>query len=164
MQEQTRTLAPFYEGWDNYQRLLAQVLTPLTLEQLDLKAAPHLRSIGVIARHIIGARARWLYYVLREEREDLLELGKWDDKDQPARSGEELAQGLRDTWQVLHDGLRRWTIADMEDILRDSDEEAGLEETFTRQWVIWHLIEHDLHHGGEISFALGMHGLPAIDL
>ena len=26
----------------------------------------------------------------------------------------------------------------------------------TRQWVIWHLIEHDVHHGGEISLTLGM--------
>ncbi|GCE07339.1 DinB family protein [Dictyobacter aurantiacus] len=164
MQEQTRTLAPFYDGWDNYQRLLIQALAPLTVEQLDLKAAPHLRSAGVIARHIIGARARWLYLVMKEESADLLELGKWDDKDQPARSGEELARGLQGTWQVLHDGLRRWTIADMDEILHDFDEETGIDETHTRQWVIWHLIEHDLHHGGEISFALGMHGLPAIDL
>jgi hypothetical protein len=48
-------------------------------------------------------------------------------------------------------------------IFHDTDED-GEEETFTRQWVIWHLIEHDVHHGGEISFALGMHGLAAINL
>jgi uncharacterized damage-inducible protein DinB len=34
----------------------------------------------------------------------------------------------------------------------------------TRGWVIWHLIEHDLHHGGEISLILGSHSLPGIDL
>jgi hypothetical protein len=33
-----------------------------------------------------------------------------------------------------------------------------------RKWVIWHLLEHDLHHGGELSFVLGMHGLAAPDL
>ncbi len=26
----------------------------------------------------------------------------------------------------------------------------GEDQTYTRQWVIWHLIEHDLHHGGEL--------------
>ncbi len=31
----------------------------------------------------------------------------------------------------------------------------------TRPWVIWHLIEHDLHHGGEVSLTLGTHGLAA---
>jgi hypothetical protein len=30
--------------------------------------------------------------------------------------------------------------------------------------VIWHLIEHDLHHGGELSFSLGMHNLAAPDI
>jgi uncharacterized damage-inducible protein DinB len=34
----------------------------------------------------------------------------------------------------------------------------------TRQWVIWHLIEHDLHHGGEISLTMGMYRLKAPDL
>jgi hypothetical protein len=27
-----------------------------------------------------------------------------------------------------------------------------------------HLMEHELHHGGEISLILGTHGLPALDL
>jgi len=30
--------------------------------------------------------------------------------------------------------------------------------------VIWQVIEHDLHHGGELSFSLGMHNLAAPDL
>jgi uncharacterized damage-inducible protein DinB len=27
--------------------------------------------------------------------------------------------------------------------------------------VVWHVLEHDLHHGGEISLTLGMHGIDA---
>jgi uncharacterized damage-inducible protein DinB len=34
----------------------------------------------------------------------------------------------------------------------------------TRQWIIWHLIEHDLHHGGELFYTLGAHGLRVPDL
>ena len=34
----------------------------------------------------------------------------------------------------------------------------------SRAWVVWHVLEHDLFHGGEISFALGMHGLTGIDI
>jgi uncharacterized damage-inducible protein DinB len=29
---------------------------------------------------------------------------------------------------------------------------------------VWHLIEHDLHHGGEISQILGSNGIPAPEL
>src|SRR5438105_1590813 len=35
------------------------------------------------------------------------------------------------------------------------------EDNFTRAGVVWHVMEHDLHHGGELSLTLGMHGLPA---
>jgi uncharacterized damage-inducible protein DinB len=27
--------------------------------------------------------------------------------------------------------------------------------------VVWHVMEHDLHHGGELSLTLGMHGMAA---
>jgi uncharacterized damage-inducible protein DinB len=42
--------------------------------------------------------------------------------------------------------------------------EAGERPRRTRQWIIWHLVEHDVHHGGEISFSLGMHGVTGLDL
>jgi hypothetical protein len=34
----------------------------------------------------------------------------------------------------------------------------------TRTRASWHLIEHDLHHGGENSQILGANGIPALDL
>jgi len=163
MTEHTFPLTPFYKGWDGYQQHLVRALAPLSTEQLTLRAAPHLRSIGMIATHIIGARAGWLYYALKEGDKNLVSFLMWNDPDQPLRSATELVSGLETTWQVLQDALQRWTIADLEEVFHDTDDD-GQEESFTRQWVIWHLIEHDLHHGGEVSFALGMHDLPAIDL
>lgn len=165
MNEHTFPLAPFYKGWDSYQQHLIHALTPLSPEELALRAAPHLRSIGIIVTHIIGARARWLYYVLKEGDESFVSLGTWDDPGQPVRSAAELISGLETIWQVIQDALHRWTIADLEEIFHDTDEHGEEEEeAFTRQRVIWHLVEHDVHHGGEISFALGMYGLAAIDL
>lgn len=163
MTEQPVALSAFYKGWDVDQQHLVDAVTPLSPEQLALQASPELRSIGAIATHIIGARARWLHHTLGQGGEELIALGTWDDDDQPMRSGAELASGLGATWQVMRDALGRWTAADLDEVLHDSDEN-GLDETFTRQWVIWHLLEHDLFHGGEISLTLGMHGLQGIDL
>jgi hypothetical protein len=36
--------------------------------------------------------------------------------------------------------------------------------TLSRRWVIWHLLEYDLHHDGELLLTLGMHGLPTPDI
>ncbi|HLZ59468.1 MAG TPA: DinB family protein [Ktedonosporobacter sp.] len=160
MTEHAFPVASFYKGWDGYQQHLVHALAPLSSEQLALRAEPRLRSIGVIARHIIGARARWLSNVLKEGGETLVSLGTWDDPDHSALSATELVSGLETTWQVIQDALHRWTIADLEEVFHGSDGK----KTYTCQWVIWHLIEHDVHHGGEISFTLGMHGLAAINL
>jgi uncharacterized damage-inducible protein DinB len=163
MTNDPKAIAPFYQGWDVYQQHLIDVLTPLTSEQLALRVAPNLRSVSMIAAHIIGARARWLRFVLNEGDDALVPLGMWDRPDQPTPSAAMLVDGLATTWEVLEMALQRWTSDDLQEILRDVDDD-GTEETFTRQWVIWHLIEHDLHHGGELSLALGIHGIPAIDL
>ena len=164
MSDHLSVLAPLYKGWDVYQNHLVHALVPLSPEQLTLRAANDLRSIGMIATHIVAVRARWLYYALKEGNEQLVAIGRWDRADQPARLPAELVSGLAITWNVIEEALQRWTLTDLEEMLRDVDEETGEEEVFTRQWVIWHLLEHDMHHGGELSFSLGMHGLAGIDL
>ena len=158
MAEQQISLLPLYHGWETYQELLIKAIEPLSLDQLSLRAAPQLRSIGELATHIIGVRAGWLYYTLEKGDEHLVSLAS-----QPARSAAELVTGLQATWQVIQDALSHWTIADLADIVHDTDEN-GEDQTYTRQWVIWHLIEHDLHHGGELSYTLGMHALTGIDI
>ncbi|HEY7346899.1 MAG TPA: DinB family protein [Ktedonobacterales bacterium] len=160
----TRTLAAFYQGWENYQELLIKAIAPLTSEQLALRAAPHLRSIEMNCRHMIGARGRWCHLALGLGDEAFAALGRWDRRDAPERSAAELVNGLRQSWEVLRAALASWSPADLAYTIPNTDREPGEPEVFTRQWVIWHLIEHDLHHGGEISLTLGMHDLTAPDL
>src|SRR5260370_31051628 len=111
MAEQQISLLPFYKGWDTYQELLIKAIEPLSLDQLSLRAAPQLRSIGDLATHIIGVRAGWLYYTLEKGDENLVSLAS-----QPARSAAELVNGLEATWQVIQDALNHWTIADLAEI------------------------------------------------
>lgn len=163
MTEQAVTLFPLYQGWDTYQGLLLKALGPLSLEQLSLRPAPQIRSVGENAAHIIGARAGWMHFVMGKGDENLVTLASWDEPAQPARSADELLKGLEETWQVIQDALSHWTLANLAELVHDTDEN-GEDQVYTRQWVIWHLIEHDLHHGGELSFTLGMHGLTGIDI
>jgi uncharacterized damage-inducible protein DinB len=149
-------------GWEAYQQHLIDAIRPLTAEQLGLGAIPDLRSIGMIAAHIVGARGRWLWQVLREGGAELDPLASRDHSGVSITSGNELARALLVTWQPLKAGLERWTPADYDEEVKA--ERQGQQRTFTRGWVVWHLIEHDLHHGGEISILLGMHGLPGVEI
>lgn len=154
----------FYQGWDAYQEFLIKAIAPLTSEQLALRSTPQLRSVGENCAHIIGARARWCHLVLGIGDETFAEFGRWDRRDAPSRSATEFAGGLRDSWKVLQAALESWTPADLSQTFPNTDPEPGEPEVFTLQWIIWHLIEHDVHHGGEISQILGAHGLTGLDL
>ncbi len=78
MTEQQSSLAAIYEGWQTYQGRLITALTPLVSDQLSLRAAPTLRSIEEIARHMIGARARWFYQLMAEGGDEFAVLRTWD--------------------------------------------------------------------------------------
>ncbi|GLV60590.1 hypothetical protein KDH_74090 [Dictyobacter sp. S3.2.2.5] len=159
MGETGETLAFFTEGWQYHQSQLSATLARLTPEQLALRAAPNLRSIGELACHIIAVRAGWFHYNLEEGGEELTIFDTWGQPDSPPRSASELVSGLEKTWQVIQDVLRRYTLADLQSTVQD--EWKGQVYNLTRGWVIWHVMEHDLHHGGELAYSLGMHGIPA---
>jgi uncharacterized damage-inducible protein DinB len=156
------SLSAIYEGWYTHQNTLCEALAPLTAEQLDLRASPRLRSVGEIAQHIIGARARWFYQLMGEGGDEFAALGKWDRRGARARSAAELVQGLEQTWQGMQEAIARWTPEQWQETWPGEDETEPT--VITRPWVIWHLVEHDLHHGGEISITLGAHGVRGLDL
>ena len=162
MSDTNETLAFFAQGWQNYQQQLSSALARLSAEQLALRAAPNLRSIDELARHIISVRAGWFHFQLEEGGENLVAFLTWSEPESPPRSADELVSGLEKTWQVIQEVLGRYTLADLQSTVQDEWE--GQVYTITRGWVIWHVMEHDLHHGGELAYSLGMHGLIAPDI
>jgi uncharacterized damage-inducible protein DinB len=110
---------------------------------------------------MIGARARWFHNLMSEGDEEFAALGTWDRRGMPTRSASELVGGLKTTWRVMQQAMARWTPAEWTQTYQG---EEGDPPSFTRQWVVWHLIEHDVHHGGELSLTLGMHGVAAPDI
>ena len=170
-------LQTFYEGWENYQRLVVAAIRELTPEQLALRTASHQWAVWQLAGHMAGVRTFWFHDVLGEgdtATRDMFRVASstvpdlpiedagWEDDEDHPRSAAELAEAFEVTWTMIGDCLLRWTPDDL--AVEFSRERRTGTQTFTRQWVIWHLMEHDLHHGGEISQILGSHGVPALDL
>ena len=162
MAEDNFTLTTFYTSWKEYQDHMKEALARLTEEQLALRAAPGLRSIGENALHIIGCRTYWFTEFLGEEiGETIKAYASWNEEalkpGASVPSASELAAALEHTWQFMAGCLARWSSADMQQTF--PDEWDGKPVEIPRAWVVWHVLEHDLHHGGEISLTLGMHGL-----
>jgi uncharacterized damage-inducible protein DinB len=159
--EQT-VLQAYYEGWHSYQTALVQAIAPLSAEQLELRPAPGLRSVGQAVAHIIGARARWFRYQFEEGGEVFEALGRIDRRGRRTPGAQVLVRGLETTWTGMHEAMARWTPQDW--AMTWPGEDDSEPAVVTRPWVLWHLIEHDLHHGGEVSITLGVHGLKGLDL
>jgi uncharacterized damage-inducible protein DinB len=156
------TLDVIYENWSGYNKKLRDCIAPLTNEQLLLQPAPRLWSLGQVVQHIISVRAGWFSGTLQDDNEMMKEYMLWGQRDSPDRSAAELAGGLNETWAFIEARLQRWTPADCARTF--PDEWDGQVYEVSRSWVIYHVMEHDLHHGSEVSLILGMNGLRAIDL
>jgi uncharacterized damage-inducible protein DinB len=162
MQQDELTLTPFYQGWDTYQAVLVEAIAPLSEEQLALCAAPSLRPVWLLAAHIIGSRVSSFQDSMGEGDPTLAPLESWDADGAPPRTAAELVQGLEATWQMIRECLDRWTPANLADTFVEQQGEQTY--SYTRQRIIWGILKHDLHHGGELFLTLGMHGLPTPDV
>lgn len=160
MAEESFTLTTIFDSWKQYQEHLASAIAPLTAEQMTLRAAPGLRSIGELASHIAGCRAGWFTYVLGEGDDtptgaEIKAIAAWDEQHEltPAQ----LARALGTTWQFMMERVARWSADDMKTTFEDDWD--GVKVQLSRAWILYHVMEHDLHHGGELSLTLGIHGL-----
>lgn len=169
MSEHALPLTTFYKGWENYQQRLVEMIAPLSTEQLALPAGSHEWSIGVIAQHMVADRVWWFHIWMGEGTSELAPIAHWDpadDVEQAALDAPGWVAGLETTWQMIQDALGRWTAADLDEVFAPpaalKEEERECFPPQTRQWMIWHVLEHEIHHGGELSLALGAYDLPGI--
>jgi uncharacterized damage-inducible protein DinB len=159
-------LSTHHSGWAEYNDLLEHAIGRLGAEQLSLRAAPDLWSVRTLANHVVATRAWWFHSWMGEGDGAFGALADYDeDVGSDTRGAAEIVAALRHSWTCVAACLDRWTEADLDaSFQRPVPNAAGERPWRTRQFIVWHVAEHDLHHGGEISLTLGMHGIPGLDL
>jgi uncharacterized damage-inducible protein DinB len=158
MTEQAFSLFTLREYWENYQQRLIATITPLSSEQLALPVASH-QTIGELLAHLIGARYWWFHRWMGEaEPPELVDWGT----DEGMRNAGSLVSAFAVTWRMISPILSRWTAADLEHLVQPPASVAAERSAHTREWIVWHVLEHEIHHGGELSLALGGYGLQGI--
>lgn len=169
MPNQSLSLATFYSGWGVFQRNLMEMIAPLSREQLARPTVADHWTIAQVVQHLAANRVWWFQVWMGEGDAALAPIAHWDPQDeayQPPSEPSELAAGLEASWRMIADALARWTPADLGRTFAApevmSEEERRMFGGKTRQWIIWHVLEHELLHTGELSLALGSYGLPGI--
>lgn len=160
------SLLDLYSGWDRHNGLLETMIAPLDADQLAWRPADHMWSVRTLANHIVAVRGWWFGGWMGEGGHALarfIDFG--EDEGNETRSATEIVSGLRETWASVASSMRSWTESDMgQHFQRPRPNAAGERPSRSRQWIIWHVAEHDVHHAGEISLILGMNGLTGIGL
>src|SRR5690348_12972572 len=163
MTTKSHSLLTVYKGWDGYQISLMRAIAPLSREQLVYRPEPHLRSAGEIARHISEGRFDWFqrtFGVSSAEPANLVVA--WHSEHIIEEQAAELVNGLATTWQMIENALARWTVADLSQTYPLSYQ--GKNYALPRQWILWRIMAHDLHHGGELAVTLGLQGISLPEL
>ena len=157
-----------FAGWEEHNALLVSRLSPLTQEQLDWKPADNrdLWSIRMLACHIVAARAWWWKDWMDEGDDELKRLVTMDDDSEAERpDAATICKALNKSWRDVKESLSRWTEDDLTaKFQRPRPREDGTRPWRDRRFIIWHVAEHDIHHGGEISLILGIHGEIGLDM
>jgi uncharacterized damage-inducible protein DinB len=162
----TAHLIDFYSGWEKHNELLIEAIAPLNAEELEWKAAEGLWSVRRLANHIIANRAWWFNANMGEGGEELARFADFDEVEGADQNdARQILEGLKSTWASVAKCLNTWTENDLKErFQRPAPNREGERPWRTRQYIVWHVAEHDVHHAGEISLTLGMHGTPGLDM
>jgi uncharacterized damage-inducible protein DinB len=170
----TNSLQELFEGWNGYHQSIVDAVKALTLEQLHWRPAENFNSVGELVRHISLGRLTWLMRMgAPGSAEVAKQINEWvQDSDgnrniveasiaiieQPA----ELVRWLNLTWQIVDNTLTAWTVIDLFQTYKHRWN--GQVYDVSRQWTLWRVMNHDIHHGGELSLMLGLQGIEAFEL
>lgn len=139
------------DGWDGYHQSIVDAIRDLNAEQLAFRGAPDMRSVGEVAWHIADGRVDWFNRMGVPEADELSKVEKGD-----------LVSWLDRTWQMVAKVLKAWSIEDLKVTFEQPYQ--GKVFAVSRQWVIWRIMCHDIHHGGQLSELLAMQGIEPLNL
>ncbi len=167
-------LMTVYQGWDGYQTSLVKAIASLTHEQLQWRPASHLRSVGELARHVSLGRVAWFVRMNAPKSAELAsQITEWEQDRHGNRyvienaiaitdNASDLVRWLENTWEMIEETLKSWTVADLTQTYKHTWRNQIY--AISRQWTLWRIMAHDIHHGGELAALLGMQGIAAPEL
>jgi len=134
---------------------LFQALDELTDAQLGFVHREGMWSLGTVARHIANAEEGWFRYAATRE------LAEWPGEStaQDFPTVESIKALLSEVHAHTETFLKTLDAADLDRAL-----EMPWGEKLSLRQIIWHVLEHEIHHRGEIYLMLGLLGLEAPDV
>ena len=147
-------VSQMFNHWEQVRRDLLDTIDLFSEGELTFAPFEGSWSVGEIMLHIADCEDNWIHGCARHE---IVPWVTYPLADHPTR------QEIKD----MLNRSRRKTVAFL-----DSLEEEDLDRLIdipggtpcSLGWILWHVLEHEIHHRGELSLALGLLGRQGLDV
>ena len=139
----------YFDHWDKVRRDLLRAVAVLEDGDLDFKPAERYdRTVGDILRHIINVEKAWIDYVVRRK------LDGWPPEDDGSLTTVSAIEAeITRTHEATMDYLNTVPAEDFNRIVQVPDD-----GTPKLGWILWHVLEQQIHHRGELFLCLSLLG------
>jgi len=147
-------LKELFSHWDQIHKDTLAVIDHFSETELTHETFEGGWTVGRIALHIADAEEGWFRHIATREIESWpsnFTLGNYPTKFA-------IKTLLAETHSKTMAYLERLTIADLNTTI---ETQFG---NFSIRFIIWHVIEHEIHHRGELSLMLGILGREGLDV
>jgi uncharacterized damage-inducible protein DinB len=147
-------VAQRFGHWKTVRRDLLRALDLLADEQLAFVPRQGLWSLGKVARHIAEAEEGWFRHVVSRE---LPEWPRFRDEDYAT------VESIKALLTEVHDRTETF-LATLDEASLERAIATPWGEEISLGWIVWHVLEHEISHRGEIYLMLGLMGMEAPDV
>jgi uncharacterized damage-inducible protein DinB len=144
-----------FSHWEKIREGLIETIDKFKDAELDYVPFDGSRAIGDMILHIADAEDGWFRYVVTRE------LDEWPTQytltNYPGRNG------IRGALDEVHERTERYLVS-LSTTELDKVIEAPWGEQIPLRWIIGHVLEHEVHHRGELSLILGLLGREGLDV
>jgi uncharacterized damage-inducible protein DinB len=148
------TAADEFGHWRAISRDFLSLLDRLADDQLDFVPREGLWSLGTVVRHVAEAEDGWFRHVV------LHELPHWPEY---AAGDHATVASLKALLTDVHARTERY-LASLDAADLDRRIVAPWGEEMTLRWIVWHVLEHEVHHRAEISLMFGLMGMEGLEV
>ena len=144
-----------FSHWQQVHQDTLQTIANFLPGDLAFKPFETSWTAAQIMLHIAEAEEGWFQYVVLHKLDDWPK--QYTPENFPTR--EDILSAL----QKVHQQTQRYLASlDESDLEREIISPWG--DKFQLGWIIWHVLEHEIHHRGELSVMLGMLGREGLDV
>ena len=144
-----------FAHWKLVRRGLMEVIGKFQEDELYFKPFETSWSIGEILLHIANAEQGWFRYAVTREFDE------WPSNHTLENFNS--FEAIQSLLQEVHD----WTESYISGLSSEDYQrviELPWKENMHLGWIIWHVLEHEIHHRGELSLILGILGREGLEV